>query len=54
MVYQKAVLSDFDKIVKMKDEVKQRIIDEKLPIWLNGYPINEMIKDDIDNQYASF
>ena len=46
MIYQKAVLSDFDKIVKMKDEVKQRIIEENLPIWLNGYPLNEMIKEE--------
>ena len=35
MVYQKAVLSDYDKIVKMKDEVKQRIIEENLPIWFS-------------------
>lgn len=52
MIYQNAVLSDYDEIVRMKDEVKQRIINENLPIWLNGYPLNVMIKDDIDNQYG--
>ena len=48
MVYQKAVLSDYDEIVVMKDLVKQRIINENLPIWQNGYPLNEVIKEDIE------
>lgn len=52
MIYQKAVLSDYDEIVKMKDEVKQRIIDENLPIWLNGYPLNQLIKQDIELEYG--
>ena len=52
MIYQKATLSDYERIIEMKDEVKQRIINENLPIWLNGYPLNEMIKEDIDLEYG--
>jgi predicted GNAT family N-acyltransferase len=52
MIYDKALLSDFDEIVLMKDLVKQRIINEDLPIWKNGYPLNEMIKDDIFKGYG--
>ena len=52
MVYQKAVLSDYDEIVVMKDLVKQRIINENLPIWQNGYPLNEVIKEDIELGYG--
>ena len=67
LIYEKAVLSDYDEIAKMKDEVKIRIINENLPIWLNGYPANILIEEDLksdhgrviklDNQiiaYASF
>ena len=52
MIYQKAVLSDYDEIVVMKNLVKQRIINENLPIWKNGYPLDEVIKDDILNDYG--
>ena len=52
MIYDKALLSDFDEIVLMKDLVKQRIINEDLPIWKNGYPLNEIIKDDILKGYG--
>ena len=52
MIYQKATLSDYNEIIIMKDEVKQRIINENLPIWLNGYPLDEMIKEDIDLEYG--
>ena len=31
----------------MKDEVKERIIKENLPIWKNNYPLNEMLQEDI-------
>ena len=52
MEYTKAILSDYDEIVVMKDQVKQRVIEENLPIWKNGYPTNEMIQDDLVNGYG--
>ena len=48
MIYQKAVLSDYDEIVVMKDLVKQRIINENLPIWQNGYPQDELLEEAIN------
>ena len=50
MIYRKATLDDFNQIILMKNEVKQRIIDEDLPIWKNGYPLNELILEDINAQ----
>ena len=52
MIYTKALLSDYDEIVAMKNQVKQRVIDENLPIWKNGYPLDEMIKEDLENGYG--
>lgn len=52
MVYQKAILLDLDEIVVMKNKVKQRIINENLPIWKNGYPLDEQLLDDLKNGYG--
>ena len=49
MIYRKATIDDFNEIIIMKNRVKKRIIDENLPIWLNGYPLDELIKEDIEH-----
>ena len=50
MEYKKAKISQLDEIIKLKNEVKQRVIKEGLPIWQNGYPLDEMIIEDIENE----
>ena len=47
MIYRIANSNDVGEIIAMKNRVKNRIIEQKLPIWLNGYPLDEMIIDDI-------
>ncbi|MBE6142355.1 MAG: GNAT family N-acetyltransferase [Erysipelotrichaceae bacterium] len=49
MEYKKAKMSQLEEIIKLKNEVKQRVIKEGLPIWQNGYPLDEMIIEDIEN-----
>ena len=49
MIYRKATNDDINNIIAMKNKVKQRIIEENLSIWLNGYPLDELIKEDIEN-----
>lgn len=50
MKYLKANISQLDEIINLKNEVKERVIKENLPIWKNGYPLDEMIIEDINNQ----
>ena len=47
MIYRIATLDDLNEIIIMKNKVKQRIINQNLPMWLNGYPLDEYIIDDI-------
>ena len=49
MIYRKATIDDFNQIILMKNKVKERIINEKLPIWQNGYPLDSMIEEDINS-----
>ena len=49
MIYRIATLDDLEEIILMKNQVKKRIIKEELPIWQHGYPLDEMIKEDIVN-----
>ena len=48
MKYVKANLVDLEQIINMKNDVKKRIENEYLPIWLNGYPMDESIIQDIN------
>ena len=52
MEYKVAQMSQFDEIILMKNRVKDRIIKEKLPMWLNGYPLDEMIEEDLINGHG--
>ena len=52
MVYRIATQIDISQIINVKNRVKQRVIDENLPIWQNGYPLDEFIIEDIENQYG--
>ena len=48
MKYEIAIKSDLLEIIEMKNKVKERIIKEGLPIWKDGYPLDQMIIDDIE------
>ena len=50
MKYLIPTMENLEEIIKLKNEVKQRVIKENLPIWQHGYPLDEMIIDDINNQ----
>ena len=52
MIYRIATQNDIKSIINMKNRVKERIIKEKLPIWLNGYPLDEFIIEDTKNNYG--
>ena len=52
MKYQIATKDNIDEIILMKNRVKQRIIKANLPMWLNGYPLDEMIIEDILNNHG--
>lgn len=52
MFYRNANNNDLNQIISMKNRVKNRIIKENLPIWLNGYPTDELIEMDIENNYG--
>ena len=52
MIYRNAIYNDLNQIISMKNRVKQRIINENLPIWLDGYPKDELIKLDLENNYG--
>ncbi len=52
ITYNIAKIDDLEEILILKNEVKQKVIDEQLPIWQNGYPQDELIKEDIDNQFG--
>ena len=51
MIYRIANENDLKQIIKMKNNVKERIIKQKLPIWLNGYPLDEYIIQDVTTIY---
>ena len=52
MKYRVALIDDYDEIILMKNAVKMRVIHENLPIWLNGYPLDEYIKEDIEKGFG--
>ena len=47
MKYLVATSKHLEEILIMKNKVKERVIKENLPIWKDGYPLDEMIKEDI-------
>ena len=52
MKYQIATKDNINEIILMKNRVKQRIIKANLARWLNGYPLDEMIIEDILNNHG--
>ena len=48
MHYEIASLGQLPEILAMKNRVKARVIEQKLPIWQNGYPLDEFIVEDIE------
>ena len=47
MIYRVPKISEIDEIIIMKNNVKKRIVDSGMPMWLNGYPLDEMIVEDV-------
>lgn len=52
MIYKTASKDMINDILSMKNRVKERIVRENLPMWLNGYPLDEMIIEDIENDHG--
>ena len=52
MIYKTASKNMINDILSMKNRVKERIVRENLPMWLNGYPLDEMIIEDIENDHG--
>ena len=50
MDYQIAKLEHLDQIIEMKNLVRQKIKDEKLDIWRNNYPLDELLNEDTINK----
>lgn len=48
----KALMDDLEGILKLRDITKADIILKGLDIWQKDYPNDELIKSDIDNEYA--
>ena len=48
MIYRKPNINEIPEILSMKHRVKQRVLDSGLPMWLNGYPLDEMLVEDIE------
>ena len=51
-IYKIATKEHLEEIIKMKNDVKQKVIDEQLPIWKNGYPQDELLLEDIEYGYG--
>ena len=48
MIYRIPKISEIEEIIVMKNNVKKRIIESGMPMWLNGYPLDEMIVEDVN------
>lgn len=47
MIYRKAIISDLERIIEIKNKVRERIIKKGLPIWKNGYPLDSFLEEDV-------
>lgn len=52
MIYRTATNDDLKQIIEMKTRVKQRIELANLPMWLNGYPQDELLIEDIRESFG--
>ena len=52
MKYRVAGIQDLDKIIAVKNEAKQRIVEEHLAVWLGEYPDTSFLKEDLENGYG--
>ena len=48
MIYRVPKISEIEEIIVMKNNVKKRIIESGMPMWLYGYPLDEMIVEDVN------
>ena len=47
MIYRVPKINEIQEILVMKNNVKKRVMESGLPMWLNGYPLDEMIVEDV-------
>lgn len=52
MKYAIAQRMDIKAILSLKNQVKKRILLEGLPIWLDGYPSDELIIEDVERGFG--
>ena len=50
--YKVATIDDLKEIISIKNKVKEKVIEENLPIWQNGYPQDELLEEDIEKGYG--
>ena len=50
--YKIAKIENLKEIIEVKNDVKQKIIEEGLQIWQNGYPQDELLEEDIIKGYG--
>lgn len=50
--YRIASLVDLENILEIKKEVKKKISSDKLLIWQNNYPSDDLLKEDIENGFG--
>lgn len=48
MIYRIPKIEEINDILIIKNNVKKRIIESGMPMWLNGYPLDEMIIEDVN------
>lgn len=51
-IYQIAKKEHLNEILSIKNDVKEKVIKENLPIWQNGYPQDDLIEEDIENGFG--
>ena len=50
MIYRKAIISDLERIIEIKNKVRERIIKKGLPIWKNGYPLDSFLEESVKEE----
>ncbi len=52
MTYRKTTQQDLDIVIALKNQVKQRVIEQDLAIWQDGYPQDQLIADDFAHGFG--
>ncbi len=52
MTYRVATDKDYERILRIREEAKARIIAERLNVWNDGYPPLDMLRSDIRDRWG--